>query len=132
VKHLKLYNEELIFDSSTIEDILIDIVDEGHTWDINIGKASSGSSNISIYINISSNPNIDWDKITPCALRVSDYLSQEGYGLSDNTDDIISSIKKGIFDPEDHIAGYSDFLFYIKKSRNVDPVSLELQFKKSI
>lgn len=135
MKHLRKYNEEFIFDSSTIEDILIDITDEGHTWDILIGKKSNGSSNISIYINVCED--INWDMITPCVLRVSKYLSQEGYTPSGSTGEIISAVEDNHFSPDGYVAGYSDWLFYMKRRSSgelvrthIDPVTLELQFKK--
>lgn len=114
-------NEEVMFDSTTIEDILLDITDEGHTWNLNVGKSSEGDSSIAVYIN-TKNDGVNWDRIIPCILRLCEYLKKEGYSLGYNTEDIIDQMENNNFDPNEWIPGYDS-------SFDTD-VSLELSFKK--
>lgn len=108
MKYLKKYNNinEAVFDTSILEDILLDITDEGFGWNISLNKRSDGESNIVVYITY--NTNLDIKLIFNSILRVDKYLLSEGYHQSGNTDDILDEIENGYFQPEGWISGYID------------------------
>lgn len=129
MKNIKSYNEA--FNTNTLEDILIDITDEGYTWDLVNTTKSNGTSIVSIYIN--NTVEFDIKKIKETAQRILKYLESDGYKPSGNTEDIMYEIDNDIFDYENWVSGYSTWLYHTKKygtTREIDPISLQLTFSK--
>lgn len=129
MKNIKSYNEA--FNTNTLEDILIDVTDEGYTWDLVNTTKSNGTSTVSIYIN--NTVEFDIKKIKETAQRILKYLESDGYKPSGNTEDIMYEIDNDIFDYENWVSGYSTWLYHTKKygtTREIDPISLQLTFSK--
>ncbi len=129
MKNIKSYNEA--FNTNTLEDILIDVTDEGYTWDLVNTTKSNGTSTVSIYIN--NTVEFDIKKIKETTQRILKYLESDGYKPSGNTEDIMYEIDNDIFDYENWVSGYSTWLYHTKKygtTREIDPISLQLTFSK--
>ncbi len=91
LKNYKIY--EAMFDTSSLEDILLELTDDGGEWTIVLTKGSNG--NDWVVLNICFRMNTD---ITKTLLRVNDYLSTEGYQPIGNTPEIIRDIKSNDFE----------------------------------
>lgn len=130
MKHLKRYKIfESMFDTSSLEDILLDLTDEGYGWNISVGKNSKGKSNLSLNISFTFIP--DWKSITPCILRIDKYLISEGYTQGALSADIIEEMENGYFDPDNWIPDYGNAkqakTYYFQNGGQLD---LELNYKK--
>jgi hypothetical protein len=119
MKNLKSYKIfESFFDPSSIEDILLDLKDEGHNWTIDIRKTSKGDNYLFLYIEINaffntkySNKNyLEVENLLiedlQCLIRCTEYLKSEGFLPTGYTEDKIDCIKNKKLEPDEWISGW--------------------------
>ena len=134
MKFLKRYKIfEALFNTSDLEDILIDVKDNGYGWSIDARKTSENKSLIilNIYITkfLPQDKEKEYIEDLNCLIRCDQYLKSEGFVPMGFTEQKIDSIKNNKFFPEEHITGWPEPGDGIDYDSIDEYPSLELQYE---
>jgi hypothetical protein len=134
MKFLKRYKIfEALFNTSDLEDILIDLKDNGYGWSIDARKTSENKSLIilNIYITkfLPQDKEKEYIEDLNCLIRCDHYLRSEGFMSKGFTEEKVDSIKNSRFFPDKYITGWPDPGDSIDYDSIDEYPSLELQYE---